>query len=177
MQTKVGSRRLGIRFAGCCRAAVTFAALALILASAAGCSDRESDRILGESEKAIVGSYALDHVRAVGIDGTPPPQFAKLENCSLSIQPDHTFAATNFPSSDLSKVVSYTGMWSLRVMKVWETTGYYLTLNRVGVETGMVEAKFLNPDKSNLQVSFTDGKKGLTFYFFKIQGRAARGLH
>jgi hypothetical protein len=110
--------RLTAKAWGICSRSAPFAAVALLLAAAAGCTDR----VLTDSEQAIAGSYALDDVRASGTGGMPPG--LELRNCTLTIRSDHSFAFTNVPSADLSKTESYTGTWSLRIMHVWETTGY-----------------------------------------------------
>lgn len=160
--------RLTAKAWGLCLCSAAFAALALLLAATGGCGDR----ILADSEQAIVGSYALDHVRGSGTGGTPPG--LELRNCTLTIRPDHSFAFTNVPSADLSQTVSYTGTWSLRIMRVWETTGYYLTLAHGGFNSLPLQAKFLNPVLSRplyLEASFDGGKgKSVTFYFVKANG-------
>ena len=101
-----------------------------------GCGYSEARRIQRASENEIVGSFELQSVRSRGTNQTPLEPFAHLEHCRLHLAADHAFSATEIPSAELTKIVSITGTWSLKITKTWDTRGYYLMLFRGGLEIG-----------------------------------------
>lgn len=176
--------------------------LALLMMLLAGCGQRTPDPLLAAGEQALVGSYALDslqlgpgqlvalgppHSLFAGMGDTPEAavkkgllradQQASLQSqrCTLTVRADHTFAMANLPADDLTRTVSFTGRWAMRVYHVFETYGYRIAATG-GPKGDLVVLRFVNADKPNppaVEVVYRQGRDRQVGFRFVKDGQSS----
>ena len=159
----------------------------LFAATIACCAQQSDSSLIAGGEAALAGVYKLDNVllapgqlieldsanslfsgvgesveAAVHSGHLTSAQAAVLQrnDCTLTVSADHTFAITNLPTANFSKVVSVNGTWTIRVYHVFDTYGYRIEFKEPKGE--LVHTKFLNADKPNppvLEIFYNEGRK------------------